>query len=373
MQQSETQERQEKTDIFRMNGLPWMTTQAPDSDVVISSRIRLARNYRKVPFPNRADFEQLAAVLQVTDGVIPVVEQAAHTHLSRFALDRLTKLQRDVLIDKRLITNNLAKNPQDRAAYISDDASISLLVNEEDHLRIACRTPGLALEQAYETASAIDDAFESRLDIAFDEKMGYLTSCPTNLGTGLRASVVLHLPGLVFTRNMTNIINISQQLGLTVRGLYSDDNEVYGNLFRVSNQLTLGFSEQEIIDNLKSAVTEITANERRARKALALYMKEHLEDDIWRAYGVLRYARLLTEKEVLALFSKVRLGIDMRLIEEVSADCFPDVLIGSRASWLQNRAGTENMSKNELDKLRAETVREALAAHPGRRVRAALQ
>ncbi|MDY3297825.1 ATP--guanido phosphotransferase, partial [Selenomonas sp.] len=295
MQQSETQE----MDVFRANGLPWLTCRAADSDVVISSRIRLARNFRKVPFPNRADFEQLAAVLQLADGVMPVVEQATRQHLARFALDHLTKLQRDVLIDKRLITNNLAKNPQDRAVYISDDASISLLVNEEDHLRIACRTPGLALEQAYETASAIDDAFESRLDIAFDEKMGYLTSCPTNLGTGLRASVVLHLPGLVFTRNITNIVNISQQLGLTLRGLYSDDKEVYGNLFRVSNQLTLGFSEQEIIDNLKSAVKEITANERRARKALALYMKEHLEDDIWRAYGTLKYARLLTEKEVL--------------------------------------------------------------------------
>ena len=369
MQQSETQE----MDVFRANGLPWLTCRAADSDVVISSRIRLARNFHKVPFPNRADFEQLAAVLQLADGVMPVVEQATHQHLARFALDHLTKLQRDVLIDKRLITNNLAKNPQDRAVYISGDASISLLVNEEDHLRIACRTPGLALEQAYETASAIDDAFESRLDIAFDEKMGYLTSCPTNLGTGLRASVVLHLPGLVFTRNITNIVNISQQLGLTLRGLYSDDKEVYGNLFRVSNQLTLGFSEQEIIDNLKSAVKEITANERRARKALALYMKEHLEDDIWRAYGTLKYARLLTEKEVLALFSKVRLGIDMRLIEEVSAECFPDVLIGSRASWLQNLAGTENMSKNELDKLRAETVRAALAAHPGRGARAALR
>ena len=366
MQQSETQEK----DVFRVNGLPWLTSHAPESDVVISSRIRLARNYRKVPFPNRADFEQLAAVLQLTDGVIPLVEQVTQQHLACYAMDHLTKLQRDVLVDKRLVTNNLVANPQDRVAYISDDTSISLLVNEEDHLRIASRTPGLALEQAYEMASTIDDAFESRLDIAFDEKMGYLTSCPTNLGTGLRASVVLHLPGLVFTRNIANIINISQQLGLSVRGLYGDDKEVVGNLFRVSNQLTLGFSEQEIIDNLKSAVTEIIAHERRARKALALYMKEHLEDDIWRAYGTLRYARLLTEKEVLALFSKVRLGIDMRLVEEVSADCFPDVLIGSRASWLQNLAGTENMSKNELDKLRAETVRSALAAHPGRAARA---
>ena len=157
-------------DVFHANRLPWLTSQAPESDVVLSSRIRLARNFRKIPFPNRADFEQLAAVLQLTDGVIPLVEQVTQQHLSRYAMDQLTKLQRDVLVDKRLVTNNLVANPQDRVAYISDDTSISLLVNEEDHLRIACRTPGPALEQAYETASAIDDAFESRLDIAFDEK-----------------------------------------------------------------------------------------------------------------------------------------------------------------------------------------------------------
>ena len=352
-------------DVFHANRLPWLTSQAPESDVVLSSRIRLARNFRKIPFPNRADFEQLAAVLQLTDGAIPAVADAAHRHFGRYAMDKLTKLQREVLVDKRLITENLVKNLQDRVAFLADDASVSLLVNEEDHLRIQCMRAGLDLEQAYALASAIDDAIEGQLDLAFDEKMGYLTSCPTNLGTGLRASVVLHLPGLVYTRNINNIINISQQLGLSLRALYGDDKEVVGNLFQVSNQLTLGFSEEEIIDNLKSAVTEIITHERRARKALSLYMKEHLEDGIWRAYGTLRYARLLTEKEVLTLFSKVRLGIDMRLIKEVSADCYPEILIGSRTSWLEILAGTENMSSGELDKLRAETVRRALAAHPG--------
>ena len=354
----------EQQDIFHAQSLPWLRASAPGSDVVLSSRIRLARNYKKIPFPNRADFEQLAAVLQLTDSVLPLVSQKTGQHFTRYAIERLTKLEREVLIDKRLITRNLVKNPQSRVAYLSDDASISLLVNEEDHLRIQVRRAGLALEDAYQMASSIDDAVEGELDFAFDEKMGYLTSCPTNLGTGLRASVVLHLPGLVYTRNINNIINISQQLGLSLRGLYGDDKEILGNLFIVSNQLTLGFSEQGIIDNLKSAVMEIIAHERRARKALALYMKDRLEDDVYRAYGTLKYARLLSEKEVLTLFSKVRLGRDMRLIHETLPDCFAEILIGSRTSFLEELAGTENMSGSELDRLRADTVRQILAV-PG--------
>ena len=354
------------TDLFEGRKMPWLLGTGKDSDVVISSRIRLARNFRKIPFPNRADFEQLAAVEQSTESVMPHVEQVIGKHFRHLKMDQLTKLQRDVLLEKRLVTRNLLKNTQYRDAYISEDDSVSVLVNEEDHLRIQCMTPGLDLAHTFALASEIDDAVEAELNIAFDEKMGYLTSCPTNLGTGLRASVVLHLPGLVFTKNIANIINISQQLGLSIRGLYNDDKEVIGNLFQISNQLTLGFSEEEIIANLVSAVTEITAHERRARKALSLYMKERLEDDICRAYGVLRYARLLTEKEVLTLFSKVRLGVDMHIIspKDVPPDCLSEVLIGSRTSYLLNRAGTDNMSKSELDKLRAETVREALTPKP---------
>ena len=193
--------------------------------------------------------------------------------------------------------------------------------------------------------------------------MGYLTSCPTNLGTGLRAVVLLHLPGLVFTRNVGSIINISPQLGLAVRPLFSDEKDQVGCLFQISNQLTLGFSEQEIIENLKSAVAEIVAHERRARKALALYMKERLEDEVWRAYGIMSYARQISEKEALELLSKVRLGIDLKLINEVTADCYADIFIGSRTSFLQNLAENENLSKNELDRLRAQHVRKALQTH----------
>ena len=350
-------------ELLRDKDITWLKSGGTDSDVVIASRIRLARNLRGEPFPNRADFNQLAKVLVATDGVLPELEKSMGMPFDRVDVERLSTVQREVLIEKQLITENLVKNPQHRAAYVSDDRCISIMVNEEDHLRIQCWAPGLNLDLPMSTASTLDDLIESKLDIAFDEKMGYLTSCPTNLGTGLRASVLLHLPGLVFTRNVGSIINISPQLGLAVRAVYGDAKEPVGCLFQIANQLTLGFSEEELIENLKSAVTEIVAHERRARKALALYRKEQLEDEVWRAYGTLAYARLLSEKETMALLSKGRLGIDLKLISEVTADCYADILTVSRKSYLQNLAENANMSKKEIDRLRARKTRQALLDH----------
>lgn len=350
-------------DLLQKNDLTWLRSGGTDSDVVLASCIRLARNLRGIPFPNRADFNQLAQVLAATDGILAELQEAMGQQFDRVDIEHLTPLQREVLVEKRLISSKLGKHPQHRAAYISEDRCLSIMVNEEDHLRIQSWAPGLNLELPMSLAFTLDDFIESRLAIAFDEKMGYLTSCPTNLGTGLRASVLLHLPGLVFTRNVGSLINISPQLGLAVRAVYGDAKEPAGCLFQISNQLTLGFSEQEIIGNLKSAVTEIVAHERRARKALALYRKEQLEDEVWRAYGILAYARLLPEKETLELLSKVRLGIDLKLISEVTADCYADILLASRTSFLQNLAENENLSKCEIDRLRARRVRQALKEH----------
>lgn len=350
-------------DLLRENDLTWLRSGGTDSDVVLASCIRLARNLREFPFPSRADFHQLAQVLAATDGIFSELQEAMGQPFDRVDIERLTPLQREVLIEKQLISSNLVKNPQHRAAYISEDRCLSILINEEDHLRIQSWATGLNLELPMSLAFTLDDLIESRLAIAFDEKMGYLTACPTNLGTGLRASVLLHLPGLVFTRNVGSLINISPQLGLAVRAVYGDAKEPVGCLFQIANQLTLGFSEQEIIENLKSAVTEIVAHERRARKALALYRKEQLEDEVWRAYGILAYARMLSEKETLELLSKVRLGIDLKLIHEVTADCYADILLASRTSFLQNLAENENLSKYEIDRLRARKTRKALKDH----------
>ncbi len=347
-------------DLLRSDDLTWLRPTGTDSDVVLASRIRLARNFRQVPFPNRADMNQLAAVQTTVDRLMDGLCTEEGALFDRVDMERLTPLQKEVLIEKQLLSRNFVRNPQHRVAYISLDQQVSLMVNEEDHLRIQCMMAGFDLEHPFHAASRIDDLFEAQFDIAFDEKMGYLTSCPTNLGTGLRASVLLHLPGLVATRNISSIVNISPQLGLAVRPLAGDEKESVGSLFQISNQLTLGFSEEEILANLQSAVEEIVTHEREARKALSVYMKDTLEDEVWRAYGTLRYARSLSEKEALTLLSKVRLGIDLRIIGEVKADCFPQIFIGSGRSYLQNYVENENLSKNEIDRLRAERVRAVL-------------
>ena len=341
--------------------LSWLNDSGEERDIVLSSRIRLARNFRALPFPNRADFSQLGESRQRAVSVLPMLEQAMGQSFDHVSIEHLTDLEKRVLIEKHLISQNLVQSPQCRSVFVSQDRRCSIMVNEEDHLRIQCMAPGFDLATPYTLASGLDDVFESKLDIAFDEKMGYLTSCPTNLGTGLRASVMLHLPGLVFTRNIGSIINISPQLGLAVRGLYGEGNDVVGNIFQIANQLTLGFTESEITENLTSAVKEIIAHERRARKALQLYTKERLEDEVWRAFGTLKYARFLSDHEVLSLGSKVRLGIDMGLIDEAAPRCFNELLVASRTGYLQNLAGNENLSQNETDRKRAELVRRILS------------
>ena len=347
-------------DLLKSSRLAWLSGEGKDSDVVLASRVRLARNFRAIPFPNRANNSQLAASRRAFEAVLPTLSEGLGQAFDCADMEQMTPMQRSVLIEKQLISRNLVKSPQHRVAFITENSSTSILVNEEDHLRIQCMASGLDLDAPSQRASQIDDLIESKLDIAFDERMGYLTSCPTNLGTGLRASVLLHLPGLVFTKNIQNIANVSPQLGLAIRNVYGDERESVGNIFLISNQLTLGFSEKELLSNVESAVQEIVSHERQARKALALYLKEQLEDEVWRAYGLLRYARLLPKKETLELLSKVRLGIDLKLIREVRAACFSEILVRSGVSYLQNLAENENLSKNEIDRLRAEQARSVL-------------
>ncbi len=349
--------------LLQDSRLSWLQSGGADRDVVLASRILLSRNLRDLPFPNRADLYELAKVEERVAAAVPALQDVIGENLQAVQMENLSNLQREVLREKQLISEKMLRNPQHRTVYVGESQAVSLMVNEEDHIRIQCVTAGLDLAEPLKKAFAIDDMLESQLDIAFDEKMGYLTSSPTNLGTGLRAAVLLHLPGLVFTRNVSSIINISPQLGLAVRPLYGDDKEQPGCLFQIANQLTLGYSEQELIDNLRGAVTEIVAHERRARKALALYMKERLEDEVWRAYGTLSYARLLSEKEVLELLSRLRLGMDLKLIRGLAPECYGQMLLASRTSFLQNLAANENLSKTEIDRLRAQHVRRIIEEH----------
>ena len=218
---------------------------------------------------------------------------------------------------------------------------------------------GLDLKPLLQRAFAIDDAIEAYLNIAFDEKMGYLTSCPTNLGTGLRASIMLHLPALVMTQQISKIVNISPQLGLAIRGLFGEEN--LGSLFQISNQLTLGFKEEELIENLQTTVQEIITHERDARKALLTYSRDKLENRVWRSFGILKYARSISEDEMLNLVSKVRLGADLGLIDETKPAILNLLLIAGQRAYLQNLRQNENMSPQEIDKQRAFEIRRLFA------------
>ncbi len=343
---------------------PWMMGGGEEGDIVLSSRIRLARNLEGIPFPNRADAGQLAAVVAEMKNSVTDLNHMNPEKPERYEfaeLDKFSALERYVLVEKHIISPNHAQQPDNRAIIIRNDAAVSIMVNEEDHLRIQCLASGLNLTEALFMANRIDDALEAKCSFGFNEKVGYLTACPTNLGTGLRASVMAHLPALALTKQINRIVNAATQLGLTVRGLYGEGTEAVGNIFQISNQLTLGYAEKEIIENLSSVVRQVVDHERNARNVLLSESEEALSDRVWRAYGLLRYARSISGQEALAKLSEVRLGIDLGIINEAPASIFNELLVTTRPNYLQKLAGARQDEPIERDRLRALIIREKLA------------
>jgi protein arginine kinase len=335
-----------------LNG--WMKGEGPESDIVLSSRIRLARNFDQTPFPNRASDEILAKVVEeLRKSVADLSNQDNHCYMF-IDLEKLEPLERNVLVEKHIISPTHVQEPTNRALIVRDDAAVAILVNEEDHLRVQCLLPGLNLPDTLQLANEVDDILESRHSFAF------LTACPTNVGTGLRASVMIHLPALVLTKQINRIIGAATQIGLTVRGLYGEGTEAVGNIFQISNQLTLGQNEQEIVDNLQAVVKQVVGQERAAREALMRDSKDMLADRVWRAYGVLRYARSISGQEALSLLSEVRLGIDVKLIDEAPPAVFNELLVVSRPNFLQKIARRPDIHSAERDALRAQVIREKL-------------
>lgn len=335
----------------------WMKGQGPESDIVISSRVRIARNLRDYPYPMLATNQQSREVLEK---VSDVLEQEDLKEISNFAmltLSELNELQKMVLVEKHLISPNLANESRNGAVILSDNESISIMVNEEDHLRIQCLYPGFQIKEAWDLANQVDDIFEDQLEYGFDERRGYLTSCPTNVGTGIRASVMMHLPALVITQQINRILTAVQQVGLAVRGLYGEGSEALGNLFQISNQITLGQSEEEIIDNLYSVARQIIEHERAARQKLMLEMKPRIIDRVNRSLGILSYAGIMDSKEASQRLSDVRLGIDLGIIKSVSTSVLNELMVMTQPGFLQQHAG-EKLSADERDMRRAQLIRE---------------
>ncbi|KGP72520.1 protein arginine kinase [Pontibacillus yanchengensis] len=338
---------------------PWMQENGPDSDIVLSSRIRLARNFEQVPFPILANQEDLDHIL---DFFQQEYGQQSFGNYHQFELVRMNELQsiqKRVLVEKHLISPHLVEHSNHGAALISKNEQVSVMVNEEDHIRIQLYFPGFQLEKALKQASEFDDWLEEKINYAFDEDRGYLTSCPTNVGTGMRASVMMHLPALVMTQQINRMIPAINQLGLVVRGIYGEGSEALGNIFQISNQITLGKSETDIVEDLKSVVQQLIEQERNARKRIMDQSGVQLEDKIFRSYGILSNSRIIESKEASKCLSDVRLGIDLGYIQHIPKTILNELMILTQPGFLQQYA-QKNLSPEERDVRRASLIRERL-------------
>lgn len=337
----------------------WMK-ESSNSVVVLSSRVRLARNLENIPFPHVLASEKSNEVEEKIANVIKEVTFEGEK-LTYFALPDLTSVEQQVLIEKHLISPGLVQGKGSRGVALTADHRISVMVNEEDHIRIQSLLPGNQLRECYRLANLMDDSLEEHLDIAYQESQGYLTACPTNVGTGMRASVMVHLPALVMTKQVQQILGSLSNLGLAVRGLYGEGSQAYGHLFQVSNQITLGQSEEDILVHLEAVTRQIVEHELQAREAMRRGAKLVLEDQVWRARGTLENARLLTSEDAMHLLSLDRMGVDMGVLPKMQRS-FPTLLIDSlpgNLQYIQNR----ELDPAQRDEERARIIRDALSNH----------
>lgn len=335
----------------------WMATHGEHSDIVMTTRIRLARNLTDYCFPIASTEEHALAVdKMVSDALLDAEGKAVYSYMK---MSDLPALEREVLIEKHLISPQLADPKRHGSVMLSEDETVSIMVNEEDHIRIQCIYPGLQIEEAYEKADQVDDILEKDLPYAFDEQFGYLTSCPSNTGTGMRASVMMHLPALTITKQIDRIIPAISRLGMVVRGIYGEGSKALGNVYQVSNQVTLGKTESEILEDLGNITARLIVHERKAREVLLEKSRLALENRLFRSLGTLVYARLLQTGEAARCLSDVRLGIDLDIIQNVDVSILNELMVFMQPGFLQQYAGTE-LTQEERDIFRAKLFRERL-------------
>lgn len=333
----------------------WYLQNGKESDVVVSTRIRLARNLQDINFVNRGSETELKEVLKRIENITSNIGYKLK-FLRLKDMDDLTKLS---LIEKHLISPDFAVNNEDIGALlINDEENICVMLNEEDHIRIQVFSSGLDLEHLNNLAKEIDMAIEGLINYAFSEKYGFLTACPTNVGTGMRASVMVHLPALTETKNIRKVLNVINNFGMNIRGVYGEGSDTQGDLYQISNKQSLGISEQEIINNLKTITEKIVEQERLARKHMAKSSIE-FEDKIYRAYGILSNCRKISSDECKKLLSYVKLGTDLGIIKELNDLKIAKLNLYTKPANLQKHVGKE-LSKTERDIARADVVKEII-------------
>ena len=355
-------------------GLGWLDASGDHADVVLSTRVRLARNLQGHAFGPRArvnDREAVLSMVRQSADRVDVLKGGSLLHI----LD-LDARSRRILLERRLASRELiggkatgAKSDVETfgdpvrgaAVMVSSRAPLNVMVNEEDHLRLQSLVSGLRVREAWSMVDLLDEEMGRELPYAFHHEFGFLTSCPTNAGTGLRASVLVHLPGLVLTKEISKVLHALGQVGLTFRGLYGEGSEVVGNFFQISNQTTLGKSEEDLVDHLDRVVRKVIQHEMDARQILLRDAGAVTEDKIWRAYGLLRYARSLSFEELMNLLSGVRLGVSLKLLPALRVYTLNKLMIFTQPAHLEDAAGRD-LTPEEDDAHRAAFVRRILGS-----------
>ncbi len=346
-----------KPDDLLTHTSEWLKGTGPNSDIVISSRVRLARNLEKFPFPHWADEKEGEEILQAVADAVPKIEYLKNT--TNFRLADLDSLDKQFLVERHLMSREHAQKADHKAVIIDNEEIIAIMVNEEDHLRIQVMQSGFNLYEAWNMINRIDDCLAKELSFAFLADWGYLTACPTNTGTGMRGSVMLHLPALVMARQIDRVLTAIAKLSFTTRGLYGEGTQASGNFFQISNQVSLGHSEEEIIENINSLIRQIVEQENQARGALLSRNGAMLEDRINRSLGILKNARIINSQETIELLSMVRMGSDLGMIKDIDRRTINELFIITQPAHLQ-KIMQKKLSAQERDIKRAQIIRDKL-------------
>lgn len=342
---------------------PWTKKEGPESEIVLSTRVRLARNFKDKTFPIIANQNQMLNVLDLMESHFRDEFKKSKDPIEFVKMNELSHIEKQVLVEKHLISPQLTKT-NSSGVFISESEQVSIMVNEEDHIRIQVYLSGLNLSKALTEAFLYDDWIENQVDYAFNKKQGYLTTCPTNVGTGMRASVMIHLPALSITKALKRMIPAINQLGFVVRGIYGEGSEALGNIYQISNQITLGQSEENITEELKRIVQKLIEQEKRARHRLLHKNKIEMENQVFRSYGILKNARIIESHEAASRISNLRLGIDLGIIDHIHANILNELMVLIQPGFLQYYA-KKKLHDRERDILRAQLIRNRLVNMEG--------
>jgi len=351
-------------EYFLKNKDSWLNGKGPEAEIVFSSRIRLARNIANLPFPSRASSAQKKEVLDEVREAYPQINRLKNSSFVNMA--ELSALDSQFLLERHLISQEHAVISKEKGLIVSNDENISIMINEEDHLRSQVILSGFDLKKCWQILEGIDRDLEKRIPFSFLSDLGYLTACPTNVGTALRASCMLHLPALTLTKRINKILELLTRISFTTRGLFGEGTQALGNFFQISNQVSLGLSEAELIDNLIGVVNQVKTQETDARNTLLKKHKISLEDNVWRALGILRNSRLISSREALSHLSILCLGLDLGIIKntDLSSKAKGREVINSLFIIIQpahlQKLESKSLRERERDYIRAEILRKTL-------------